>query len=61
MLVADSQIVTSLVFSDGDVLPLRLDGDELVVIGNESLRLPATHSARNAGVARYREVLIEKK
>jgi hypothetical protein len=61
VLDADSQIVTSLEFSDGDVLPLRLDGDELVVIGNESLRVPATHSAPNAGVARYREVLIEKK
>jgi len=61
VLDADNQIVTSLDFRDGDVLALRLNGDELVVIGNESLRVPATHSARNAGVAGYREVLIEKK
>ena len=58
---ADNHFVTPLEFNDGDVLPLRLEGDELVVIGNESLRVPATHSARNAGVTTYREILIEKK
>jgi len=56
-----SEFVTSLDFADGDVLPLRLEGDELVVIGNEALRIPATHSARNAGATPYRELLIEKK
>ena len=56
-----NDFVTSLDFADGDVLPLRLEGDELVVVGNESLRIPATHSARNAGATPYRELLIEKK
>ena len=51
---ADGNLVTPLDFNDGD-------GSELVVIGNESLRVPATHSARNAGATPYREILIEKK
>ena len=56
----DSQIGT-FDYSDGDVWPLRLEGDGLVVVGNESLRVPATHAARNAGDKPYREILIEKK
>jgi mannose-6-phosphate isomerase-like protein (cupin superfamily) len=58
---ADGKFVTPLEFADGDVLPLRLEGDELIVVGNEALRVPATHSARNAGTTVYREILIEKK
>ena len=58
---ADNQPLTPLELNDGDVIPLRLEGDELVVIGNESLRVPVTHSARNAGPHTYREILIEKK
>ena len=58
---ADGKFVMPLEFADGDVLPLRLDGDELVVVGNGALRVPATHSARNAGNSVYREILIEKK
>ena len=58
---SDNNFVTPLELSDGDVLPLRLESGELVVIGNESMRVPATHSARNAGATPYRELLIEKK
>ena len=58
---ADGKFVTPLEFADGDVLPLRLEGDELIVVGNEALRVPATHSARNTGTTVYREILIEKK
>ena len=47
---ADNKLVMPLDFNDGDVLPLRLEGDELVVVGNESLRVPARHSARNPSV-----------
>ena len=57
----DNNPLMPLELSDGDVVALRLEGDELVVIGNESLRVPVTHSARNAGPTRYREILIEKK
>ena len=58
---ADYNPLAPLELEDGDVVPLRLEGDELVVIGDESVRVPATHSARNAGPTRYREILIEKK
>ena len=58
---ADNNQLPSLELSDGDVVALRMEGDELVVVGNESLRVPVTHSARNAGPATYREILIEKK
>jgi len=58
---ADGKPLQPLILSDGDVVALRLEGDELVVIGDESVRVPATHSARNGGPATYREILIEKK
>ena len=58
---ADDNFLSTFDVADGDVVPLRLEGDELVVIGNESHRLSATHSARNAGPNRYREILIETK
>jgi len=48
-------------YKDGDVLPLKLYGDELVVVGEESLRVPATHAARNVGNRLYREILVEEK
>ena len=40
---------------------LRLDGDELVSADEKGLRVSATHSARNIGSSRYREILVEKK
>ena len=58
---ADNNQLPSLELDDGDVVALRIEGDDLVVIGNESLRVPVTHSARNAGTSRYREILVEKK
>lgn len=58
---ADDNYLGPLEVADGDVVPLRLEGDELVIIGDESKRVPATHSARNGGSKRYREILIEKK
>ena len=57
----DNQSIGTFEYKDGDVLPLRLEGGALVVVGNESLRVPATHSARNAGDTPYREILVEKK
>ncbi len=58
---ADDNPVISLPLNDGDVMSLRLEGDELVVVGDDSIRGPATHSARNVGTTTYREILIEKK
>ncbi|MGH6737451.1 MAG: hypothetical protein ACREDY_00180, partial [Bradyrhizobium sp.] len=44
----------------GGVFPLALEGDKLVSpLGGEPT--PATHSARNAGATRYRELLVETK
>lgn len=57
----DGNPLEPLQLEEGDLIPLRIEGDELVAIGNESLRVPVTHSARNAGPNRYREILIEKK
>lgn len=34
---------------------------ELISSDDKGLRVPATHSARNAGSTRYREILVEKK
>lgn len=45
----------------GAIFPLRLEGDELVTTDGKGLRAPATHSARNAGPTRYREILVETK
>jgi mannose-6-phosphate isomerase-like protein (cupin superfamily) len=42
----------------GETMSLRLEGQELVT---GDLRLPATHSARNIGSTRYREILVETK
>lgn len=58
---ADNKFLSTLDVKDGDVVPLRLEGDELVVIGDATKRVPATHSARNAGPNRYREILVETK
>lgn len=57
----DGNPLEPLQLEEGDLIPLRIEGDELVAIGNESLRVPVTRSARNAGPNRYREILIEKK
>lgn len=54
----DDKLLTTLELHDGNVIPLRIEGGELVVVGNDSLRVPVTHSARNAGTAKYREILV---
>lgn len=56
----DNKPLTTLELNDGDVVPLRIEGDELVVIGNDTLRVPVTYFARNAGPETYREILVEK-
>jgi len=58
---ADDNDLGPLEVASGDVVALRLEGDELVLIGDETKRVPATHSARNGGPNRYREILIETK
>ena len=58
---ADDNNLGILDLASGEVVPIRVEGDELVMIKDESKRVPVTHSARNAGPNRYREILIETK
>lgn len=43
----------------GFTMFLRLQGQELVA--SEEFRIPLTHSARNIGKTRFREILVETK
>ena len=45
----------------GDVFALVCEKGELRSRDDKGLRAPATHSARNAGTRRYREILVETK
>jgi beta-alanine degradation protein BauB len=45
----------------GYTFPLKIEGDDIVSADDKGLRFPATHSARNAGPTRYREILVETK
>ena len=45
----------------GAVFALRCEGDELVSVDEKGHRVPVTHSARNCGTTRYREILVETK
>ncbi|MEQ8857573.1 MAG: hypothetical protein RIC56_02895 [Pseudomonadales bacterium] len=45
----------------GAVFPFRVEGERLVPASGEGPSAPVTHSARNAGATRYREILIETK
>jgi beta-alanine degradation protein BauB len=47
--------------STGSVFVLRMEGDELVGVHDPSVRVPATHAAKNTGSTRYREILVETK
>ncbi len=58
---AEDNPVISLPLNGGDVLSLRIEGEEVVVVGDDSMRGPATHWARNTGTTTYREILVEKK
>lgn len=44
----------------GAVFALKVEGDDLVTLDGKH-RVPVTHSARNAGPTRYREILVESK
>ena len=57
----DKKDLGKLEVKTGDVVALHLDNDELVLRDDPSYRIPATHSAKNVGSTKYREVLIETK
>jgi len=58
---ADNQALPSFDAHTGAVFALRCEGDDLVSMDDKGIRVPATHSARNAGPTRYREILVETK
>jgi hypothetical protein len=45
----------------GAIIPLVCEGDWLVDQLGLGYRVPASHSARNGGTTRYREILVETK
>ncbi len=45
----------------GQVMALRLHGEELTVEGMEGLAVPATHTAQNIGDTPYKEFMVELK
>jgi hypothetical protein len=57
----DGKPLTSFTAHAGDVFSLKCEGGELVSTNEKGLSVPATHSARNRGPGRYREILVEKK
>ncbi len=58
---ADGRPLGSFEARTGEVFSIDCRGNELVSNDGRGLRVPATHSARNAGGTRYREILVEKK
>ena len=56
---ADEKLLSTFDPSPGDVFAFACEGAEIVSTDGKGLRLPATHSARNAGPGRYREILVE--
>ena len=45
----------------GDIFAFKCEERELVSTDGKGLRFPVTHSARNTGPSRYREILVEMK
>jgi hypothetical protein len=52
------QLLFSRSFPAGTTVAPRIEGKELV---DGEFRVPATHSAKNVGTSRFREILIETK
>ncbi len=58
---ADGNLTHTLQPKDRETLSLRVEGEQLILVGSDLTPIPATHSARNAGENYYREILIETK
>jgi beta-alanine degradation protein BauB len=58
---ADGKDLGTLDAAAGSVFALEMDGTDLVSVDGRGHRVPATHSARNVGSTRYREILVESK
>lgn len=58
---ANDQPLGAIEAPSGETFSFRVENGELVSNDQRGLRINATHSARNGGTTRYREVLVEKK
>ena len=58
---ADDNYVTTIELHTGQTVAYRLEDDQLYPMEQAGPPAPATHSARNAGSASYREILVEWK
>ena len=58
---ADGNLTHSLNLKDKETLSLKVEGEQIIPVGVNVPPILATHSARNAGKNRYREILIEFK
>ncbi len=54
----DGIVLGNLDLKAGNNMSFRLEGEELVA---GELRVPATHSARNVGTTRFRDILVDTK
>jgi hypothetical protein len=54
----DGNILGKMEVKPGDTIFFRKEGDTFIA---GDFRVPATHSARNVGSTRYREILVESK
>lgn len=58
---AEGNLTHSLNLKDKETLSLKVEGEHIIPVGIDVPQILATHSARNAGEKRYREILIEFK
>ena len=58
---ADGNLTHTLQPKERETLELRVEGEQLILVGSDLTPIPATHSACNAGENYYREILIETK
>ena len=57
----DGELLDTVVLEAGDATSFQIQGDQIVSDRPGYPAVPATHSARNVGPNRFREVLIEFK
>ena len=58
---AEGQLTHTLQPKERETLELRVEGEQLILVGSDLAPIPTTHSVRNAGENYYREILIETK
>jgi hypothetical protein len=57
----DNKDLGTLPVGDGDTYAFKIEGGNLVSTDGKGHCVPVTHAAVNAGLTRYREILVESK